>query len=415
MSKRLDDLLLTDTFCPEAWSSIGTSTTGKWRLCCYAVPFEQSSKDMSPLEHQNSQVMKDVRKAMLDGDREFLEPICRRCYHNERNGAPSRRTQVLSHYQTGGKDGYYEKLDEVLANATDDHEIQFTFFDRFDIKLIGNKCNLRCISCGPSHSSAWGIENKKLGWKQFYAKPLNDPMAEMDPETTKKFWEDMDTILKHVHILNFTGGEPFMIDSYWDILDRAIELGVSENIEIHLSSNMTYLKHGRKSVLDYFKHFKHINFQCSIDAMYERNDYIRYPSKFGTIVDNIKKLQDNTDNVSFVVSCVISALSVWDTDELYDYVIDELGIRMRYGNILYNPQYQQVQNLPMELRDKVAQNIALLPEPDGIIGMLSAPFGEEQRKGWNRLKDTLAHLDKHRGTDHTKLWPEIASYPKIGE
>jgi organic radical activating enzyme len=83
--------------------------------------------------------------------------------------------------------------------------------------------------------------------------------------------------LKYLYI---NGGEPFIMPMHWKLLEKLIEWGVASNIHISYNTNCTTYD---DSFSDYWKHFKVVTVGCSMDAVGDRNKFIRYPCLLVTI------------------------------------------------------------------------------------------------------------------------------------
>jgi sulfatase maturation enzyme AslB (radical SAM superfamily) len=63
--------------------------------------------------------------------------------------------------------------------------------------------------------------------------------------------------------------------------------GICKNIDLQIISNLTNLNEKFLAILPYFKS---VRFSISVDAYGTANDYIRWPSKFHSIENNISKI-----------------------------------------------------------------------------------------------------------------------------
>lgn len=380
-------------FCPDAWVGLSSSTDGKWRLCCYSDPVGGSAYDTSIAQTLGHPERLQVQNNMLAGDR---SDACRRCMDMQDKGIRSRRDRLMQDWR---------ETPEVQQSIIDAINQSSRYLDRLDIKFTGNQCNLKCFTCNPGNSSSLGVQAVQMGEKPTTYQPVKNPFGEFTHDVSLAFWDSLDQILPRTRILNFTGGEPFMMDSYWDVMDRAIQSGAATEMELHLSSNMSVMKWGRRSVLDYFSRFKRVRLQASVDAFGDFNDYIRYPSRFGLIIDNIKRVQDSTSNVDIAVSSVVSALSVKTIPMLHEHM-QQLGLWHYFSNVLDKPNYQRVEWLPDQVKQSYLDNEFASGEPiyGDIIRILQRPedLGKHQQ-----MIARCSALDTHRGTDARRLWPEF--------
>jgi sulfatase maturation enzyme AslB (radical SAM superfamily) len=300
-----------------------------------------------------------------------------------------------------------EKRWDIMSDETkrcmeltqEDGELPFINYELFDIKFTGNKCNLRCYMCDAEHSSNLANERKKLGW---YSGPVHlNPYKDMDGGQRNHWWEGFKEAMPFIKIINFTGGEPFIMDDYWDIIDLLIERDLAKDIEMHTSTNMTTLNYRGKSVRDYFPKFKKVHLQVSLDGYGHQYEWVRYPASYNVVIKNLVQVM-GIDNVDLQVSITISALTIEALPKLYDHM-KELGLEFRFDNVLYHPQHLQVSSLPMVIKDRLRPVLAN-GEYDDLVKLLDEP---ENLQHWVTLINYLDALDGNRGTDWRKTFPLI--------
>ena len=71
-------------------------------------------------------------------------------------------------------------------------------------------------------------------------------------------------------------------------------------------------------MLDYWKHFKRVQLNASIDAVGDRDRYILHPSTWEKIEENFDKL-NGIPSVAIQV-CTVSVLNVCALSELFDWI-----------------------------------------------------------------------------------------------
>ena len=97
--------------------------------------------------------------------------------------------------------------------------------------------------------------------------------------------------LKKLHV---GGGEPLIHKRTFWLLNELVNLGVSNNIEVVFYTNLTVLP---EKILDIARFFKDMCFSVSLDGLGKVNEYIRYPSKFIEIQDNLDRLNLRSKSV----------------------------------------------------------------------------------------------------------------------
>jgi len=53
------------------------------------------------------------------------------------------------------------------------------------------------------------------------------------PRENPTFWKEIDQVVDQIRYIEFTGGEPFMIQEHFDMLHGLVNRGIAHNIEIH--------------------------------------------------------------------------------------------------------------------------------------------------------------------------------------
>jgi len=163
----------------------------------------------------------------------------------------------------------------------------------------GSICNLACVTCGPEASTRWQQE-------------LGIPIVPGNPRDI-----DQATIQKAKTMTGIVigGGEPMLNHSSESMLEH---LNSDQQINIHF--NGTILP--KQNFLDKSERFTHIRYCFSIDGIGERFEYLRWPAKWNTVVDNILWLVDTAPpNVDFSVNITVSQLNKEYYTEVVDWVI----------------------------------------------------------------------------------------------
>ena len=122
--------------------------------------------------------------------------------------------------------------------------------------------------------------------------------------------EKYDDILINLAELKLVGGETLAIKNNYDMMQRTIDLGVSKNIVLKITTNGTLTpKFDGKDIFHYIPYFRRCSMTVSIEFWGERNNYLRFPSKWDVIIDNAKRFVEclNT-NVTFAAT--VNALNI---------------------------------------------------------------------------------------------------------
>ena len=162
---------------------------------------------------------------------------------------------------------------------------------------FGTKCNLKCVMCSPHDSSLWVKDWKKMH-PQVQNETLKDSMQWEDKGSTNGssynwhknnpvFWEQFYEQVPYMKQVYFAGGEPLIIEEHYEILEKIIASGKAGEIEIRYNSNGV---EWRDDLFDLWKHFKLVRYHYSVDAVGDRNHYIRYPADWTRAQEAFRQL-----------------------------------------------------------------------------------------------------------------------------
>ena len=146
---------------------------------------------------------------------------------------------------------------------------------------LSNECNLECIMCNGHFSSAIRKNKESLP-------PLKSPYDEM-------FVKQLEMFIPHLEKANFLGGEPFLIDQYYQIWALIVKL--KPDIKVSITTNGTILTKKVKKVLGNLN----ASIIISIDA-FDKETYekIRINANYNKVRQNLYYFigytkQKNTD------------------------------------------------------------------------------------------------------------------------
>ena len=426
--------------CPLPWIHLATRPNGDVRVCCTANASgagEEDSKgvglvtdngknmnlqDYSLAEVWNSDYMKSVRLQMLNNQ---IPPSCTKCFEEEANGIVSKRQ-----WETVVWNERLD-LDSIIANTQIDGSLPVDI-PYFDLRL-GNLCQLKCIMCSPHDSSSW-IKEWKLQYPKYKTIELQTDQrwnSNFDYTWYKKssFLDDMRQQAHNIRELYFAGGEPLLIPEHYKILEFMVETGAAKTCVVRYNSNGLELP---EKLFELWNYFKEVKFNFSIDAVGERNDYIRYPSKWVDVVTNLERLDDTPDNVTVNIACAVQLLNVMNIPDLVHWKESKNFKKINpppYGagligtHLVYLPSYLNVRVLPKHLKDQVAKrvdyfcfrqsrNVEFQNNPYGFKrwqGLVQYMMAEDWSHKLPMLEDYLTVTDQQRGTDFRKTFPELVN------
>ena len=312
-----------------------------------------------------------------------------------------------------------------------------------DLRL-GHTCNLKCVMCSPHDSSQWVGEHKKI-YPLFQAKELKEQMAWDRKDFNNKwhenpdFWKEMYAQIPNLKQVYFAGGEPLMIREHKWFLEEIIRQGYADKILIRYNTNGLLVD---DEIIDLWKQFKKVKVGFSIDAVGDRNYYIRYPSDWATIESNLHKLDNTPDNIQVSIATAIQILNIkhladfakWKITQNFKKVNLENtvgGIQAGGGifnmHLLYIPTFLSIRLLPQADKEEVRKSFGELANWLHTNYRQDADFWKKNPYGWKRwmaildfmdaedhtaqlpaFKEYIETLEKSRGTDFKSTFPELS-------
>lgn len=260
-------------------------------VCC------RSTTPIKPVDHivefATDPDYKIIRDKMLQGIR--IPEHCSVCYALEDKNILSARQQETVEWanQLG------------ISSLKDLSAITHPLY--YEIRP-SNVCNLQCRMCGPGDSQLIGKEYHRLNL-----------ISELPPVERSDFSIIDFTNLRKLYV---AGGEPTAMPEFYDFLDRCIE--ENRMFEFLVNTNCTKINNRFKKQL---KRLPHMQFIVSIDGFDHLNHYIRWPSEWSKIVDNLRYLVDHGHQVT--INTTVSIYNVTRLHELFAWLDNSFpGIRI---------------------------------------------------------------------------------------
>jgi len=362
------------SFCFKLWNELAISPTGTITPCCL---FEDVLKDdnnvafksweHSLLDVWNSNSIKKIRQKMLNGE-SVIE--CRQCYISEEHNGFSARLET-----------------NTLANVLYSKPNLTVESDRSPISLdlkLNNKCNLACRMCQPKDSSRIEDEFSKVisehpEFEYFDNAAMEDPFTNLslseipDWPATEHFYNQYLQILPNLESLNIAGGEPFLQDSFFKILQLAQDSGDAKHIRLKFTTNFTLFP--AKKMFLFHEHFKQTIYIISLDAISDELSYIRYPSNWNKIKNNILALSNyikergvdvsEGSKIRIRFSITVQVYNILSLTDVFDFIEDLLADNeflssdITYLSNLMFPTHLNIATLPNSLRSVSANKLKM--------------------------------------------------------
>lgn len=211
-------------FCYAPFGSIFVSYNGKVSPC-YACKAEENLNNKTLQEIWNGEVFSGLRNQFQKG---IIPNACSFCYnHLVQENFGSILANKYDHYLMSKGDG------PVIAELE-----------------LSNRCNLECIMCSGNLSSSIRKNREKL-----------PPVQQKLPDD---FIEQFSHFIPGLNSIELTGGDPFLIDEYYQILSLVEK--IKPRTDILITTNANTYNHKTEELLN--KNLR-ISFNVSLDSLTE--------------------------------------------------------------------------------------------------------------------------------------------------
>lgn len=392
-----------DRFCVLPWISLEASPIGTVRPCCLAedeiiddagVKFNLKTADFEII--QNSNHMQHLRQQFLNQEK---PQTCRKCWNEEEAGRTSKRMHTL------------DRLKHVVTDTQWTSDAKPLMF--LDLKL-GNICNLKCRICGSWSSSQFATEeiNDAPPEEKKHTYAYQMLRAGAWPRENQQFWQQIDQHLGNIRYIEFTGGEPFMIDQHFDMLQGIVDRGIAGQVEIHYNTNGTIYPERAEQI---WRHFKTVEVAFSIDDVGARFEYQRSNAVWSEVCANLDRFRDLKEiysNIRLQICTTVNIFNVRYLDQVAGWINNNCeSFDFVYWNIMHDVWYFSVASLPQTAKIEIAQYLqsADIPQKyqEDIAGIINFMMIGQSSDG-TAAKNRIADLDRKRKTNLAQVAPELA-------
>ena len=400
----------TNSYCPWLWNHLHVATNGQVFPCCLGG-------EASPIGNINNESFDDIwtgsefkklRKAVLQ-DKKI--PHCKTCYTKEQQSGFSLRHDAITKFHESAKDMVMTTQDDGAAPDAKPVYLDIRF---------SNICNMRCKMCGHYSSSKWFGDSEKLKEKGIYNYGTNSDTAIIKGvEDSDTLLDRLEEYLPHMQEIYFAGGEPLFMEQHYKLLNKLIELKLTD-VHIRYNSNLSIVKFKKTKIVDLWKHFSNVYCAGSIDTYGTRAENLRKDTVWSEIETHMALIHSETPHVIVGISPTIQILNAHSVCELNRQWVEKGWVRPdeMFWNILIDPKFYNVQNFPDHMKQEVAEIwldhlnwLGVRPHKTvyktihtAIKWMNSVPCDE------NRLREMCYHtkiLDQLRGEDTRCTFPEL--------
>jgi len=390
-------------FCVLPWISLEASPIGTVRPCCLADDeivdnagdkFNLATADFKGI--QNSDSMKQLRQEFIEGRQ---PQTCRKCWKEERAGRTSKRMHTL------------DRLKHMLPDQEWTVDAKPLMF--LDLKL-GNICNLKCRICGSWSSSTFATEELQHLMRNEDRKDNHHyHMLRQGawPRENQQFWNEIAGISDQIQYIEFTGGEPFMIQEHFNLLQGLVDRGLAGNIEIHYNTNGTQWPEAAEEI---WRHFKIVEIAFSIDDVSERFEYQRSNAVWTEVINNIarfRELRSRHRNIRLQICCTINVFNVYYLETVARWILEQ-RMDFIYWNMMHDAYFFSISSLPEQAKQAIAERLLTADVPSKVKEEFNRVVDFMNRGvslDGEQLRREVGNLDRRRNQDLRTVEPEFAN------
>ncbi|MCO5249554.1 MAG: twitch domain-containing radical SAM protein [Chitinophagales bacterium] len=252
--------------CHAPFSSLNFEQNGNVSACCYNRSFSLGKiPDQTIDEIWTGARANELRKYMRDND---LSGGCSTCEMQIQSGN-YQGTKAIYYDEFANKPSLKDKIKNIFQPSK-----SISMPKLFEFEL-SNSCNLECTMCNGYFSSA--------------IRKNREHLPAMKNHYTDDFVEQLIPYLPHLKDAKFLGGEPFLIEIYYKIWEKIIE--INPQIKVHITTNGTVANKKAKAVLEKLN----AGIIVSIDSLNKKNyEAIRVNAKLDEVLKNLEYFQEYT-------------------------------------------------------------------------------------------------------------------------
>lgn len=410
---------MSKTYCSLPFTHLNLKQKGKISAC-WRFPDKIGDYSSDTLkETWNGESLKDVRRALLNGER---HPGCRSCWDMEDSGVESTRQQHQS-------DNLYIAEQQVRDVIEDDYSMPLDNLSLIEIRF-DNICNLECRHCSSDYSSKWDATvRRNPALKEKMVEHGTYREAGAPKNLNDEIIDEIGELSSSIRTVLISGGEPIYHDKHYNFIKNMQHN--AHNIMLSYNSNLTKLDYKGKSILELWKHYRRILLRVSIDGYPPIYEYVRTHKELQDVENNIRTVTSELKNVKLSATCTTSVLNITRLTDIFEY-FNSIGSYIHTSLVQY-PQALNPRILPPDMKkeitdnwnswlDNIDENISkdLQSNIDLDTQIKSAKrYGnqvirymnsKDQYKDWNMFQDYASILDAHHKTNILDVYPEFKPY-----
>ena len=369
---------------------------GKLILCCNSTKIDVGHiSEVEDLQEHftHSPAMNAVRDQMKNG--ELPPDRCSVCIRKRKQGNG-----------TAAIDQWVKRI--VPWPPTPDNRIEFLEF------TASNMCNQTCTMCGSLYSSKWGdLEREAIDFGLTFRNDTpwrsgNHPIYSISDDDMKKIYK----LLPHLKRIMIKGGEPFADKRNIELIRRCNEMEHPPTMSI--VTNFAVIVPKVMKLISEYRGY--INFNCSIDGLYEQYDWIR-GSSFKQTIGNMDRYYEATGKKS-IVALSPTLYSIFNLREAVEFFNAKDAVEAFNFNHVTDPKYTSIGMLEEDILEPLLASYESLRPNKKFITSINhvlerKPFSEKHRKqNMPYVKQWISFMNMKRGFKIEDHVPELKAFMK---
>jgi organic radical activating enzyme len=283
---------------------------------------------------------------------------------------------------------------------------------------ISGECNMSCSYCCKEYSSTWrndiikngdyvGLSGDPNRYKLSAHDLIISKISQKKRTETKSYKiikNEILLLMPKVQQLSVSGGEPFLNDRLFDLLELAKDVP-----QIQIISGLGINAIRFKNSIQKIKKYNNISLRISVDSTGENYEFNRYGNSWKKFLDNLQIIRDN--NIDFFFNTTYCNLTILDYVNFYEQFSE---IRKNF-NVVYDPCFLSPHVLDESTKEHLINQmlkskVSNLTSTTELIKLLSQRPNEDDRKSFESF---VKEFSKRRNAklsflpDSLKRWLKI--------
>lgn len=377
---------MSDVYCLLPWVHFQVWPNGDVFPCCFSANDYEANKVGNISEYAslsdiaNSDKLKSLRARMRDGG---PLPECQTCVKSEEMSGHSFRLDFKESFKD------YDASEVIDTMAEDGTLTDFKM--RYMDTRFSTTCNQKCRTCGPHFSSSWAAESKF---------PIKVQKIE---DKSQAIHDELIAKANDVDVFYFAGGEPLVTPQHFEILES---IDMSGKV-VAYNTNFSNLDWKNYNVVDTWKTIPRLTIHASVDATYDKYEYMRSGTKFDTIIKHFNRFHSEVENSykKISINLTVSALNIFYLPEIIK-DFEALGFIREDGlplniSFVFNPVHFKPTIFPAEVKKVIEAKLLDFVKDNGRYQGIHAAINYMNSENDERYMAAFWHeinrIDEIRG------------------